>query len=80
MKVLVIGGGAREHALAVQLAAEPGTTVVCAPGNPGIARDVPIQPVDATNPEAVLALAAALVIPVGLAAGFRDSLAHVRPL
>lgn len=60
MKVLVIGGGAREHALAVQLAAEPATTVVCAPGNPGIGRDVPVQPVDATNPEAVLALAEAI--------------------
>ncbi len=57
MKVLVIGAGAREHALAVQLAAESGTAVVCAPGNPGIARDVPVQPVDPNDPDAVLALA-----------------------
>ena len=57
MKVLVVGGGAREHALAVQLASEPGTTVVCAPGNPGIARDVPVAPLDASDPDAVLELA-----------------------
>lgn len=60
MKVLVLGGGAREHALAVQLADEPHTTVVCAPGNPGIARDVPVEAVEATSPEAVLALAEAI--------------------
>jgi phosphoribosylamine---glycine ligase len=60
MKILVVGGGAREHALAVQLAAEPGTSVVCAPGNPGIALDVPVSALDATNPEAVLALADAV--------------------
>ena len=41
MRILVLGGGAREHALAARLAAEPGVTVACAPGNPGIARDVP---------------------------------------
>ncbi|HUU97644.1 MAG TPA: phosphoribosylamine--glycine ligase [Phycisphaerae bacterium] len=60
MKVLVIGGGAREHALAVQLAVEPGVAVVCAPGNPGIAYDVPVRAVEATNPDAVLALAEAI--------------------
>ncbi len=60
MKVLVLGGGAREHALAVQLAKEPDTAVVCAPGNPGIARDVPVRAIEATNPEAVLALAEAI--------------------
>lgn len=38
MKILVIGGGGREHALAWKLAAEPGVhEVLCAPGNPGIA-------------------------------------------
>jgi phosphoribosylamine--glycine ligase len=38
MKILVIGGGAREHALVWKLAAEQGVSeVLCAPGNPGIA-------------------------------------------
>ena len=36
MKVLIVGGGGREHALAWQLARE-GADVVAAPGNPGIA-------------------------------------------
>ena len=60
MNVLIIGGGAREHALARQIASEPGTTVVCAPGNPGIAREVPVAPVDVNDPDAVLALADAI--------------------
>ncbi len=38
MKILVIGGGGREHALAWKLSRERSVTgVVCAPGNPGIA-------------------------------------------
>ena len=38
MKILVIGGGAREHAVAWKLAQERDVTeVLCAPGNPGIA-------------------------------------------
>jgi phosphoribosylamine--glycine ligase len=38
MKILVIGTGAREHALVWKLAAEPGVSeVLCVPGNPGIA-------------------------------------------
>ena len=38
MKILVIGGGAREHALVWKLAAEQGVSeVLCTPGNPGIA-------------------------------------------
>lgn len=38
MKVLVVGGGGREHALAWALRREaPGTDLYCAPGNPGTA-------------------------------------------
>ena len=38
MKILVIGGGAREHAMAWKLSRERNVkSVLCAPGNPGIA-------------------------------------------
>lgn len=58
MKLLVVGAGAREHALAAALE-RGGASVVCAPGNPGIARDFRVAPLDATNPAAVLELAEA---------------------
>ncbi|MEI8282370.1 MAG: phosphoribosylamine--glycine ligase N-terminal domain-containing protein, partial [Armatimonadota bacterium] len=38
MRILVIGGGGREHALAWKLSQE--AEVICAPGNAGIAEDV----------------------------------------
>jgi phosphoribosylamine--glycine ligase len=38
MKILVIGSGGREHALAWKLAQSPGVEVVSTPGNPGMAR------------------------------------------
>ncbi len=50
MKVLVVGAGAREHALAIALMARDGCAVVCAPGNAGIALDVPTRPLDANDP------------------------------
>ncbi len=58
MKLLVVGAGAREHALAAALE-RGGASVVCAPGNPGIARDVRVEPLDPSDPAAVLALAEA---------------------
>jgi len=57
MRVLVVGGGAREHAISARLAIEPGLTVLCAPGNPGIGRELPVTPLAATDPRAVLPLA-----------------------
>ncbi len=77
---LVIGAGAREHAIARRLAGE-GWAVTCAPGNAGIARSLPCRPVDATDGAAVVKLAreigAALVV-VGpeapLVAGVADAL------
>ena len=58
MRVLVIGSGAREHALVVALRRDAGVSAVCAaPGNPGIAQQADIRPVDPCSAEAVVALA-----------------------
>jgi phosphoribosylamine--glycine ligase len=58
MKVLVLGGGAREHALVARLAAERDVSqVVCAPGNPGIARIARTAAVDLSDPDRILELA-----------------------
>jgi phosphoribosylamine--glycine ligase len=58
MRVLVIGGGAREHALTARLAREmePGA-IVSAPGNPGIARLARTVDIDAADVDALAALA-----------------------
>jgi phosphoribosylamine--glycine ligase len=58
MRVLVLGSGAREHALAARLAAPPdGAEVLCAPGNPGISQVARTLAADLGDPEALLALA-----------------------
>lgn len=58
MRVLVLGSGAREHALVARFAAEPGRAeVLCAPGNPGISRVARLIPADLGDPDALLALA-----------------------
>jgi phosphoribosylamine--glycine ligase len=56
--VLVVGGGGREHALVRGLLASPAKPrVLCAPGNAGIAEDVPCIPVAADDVESLVALA-----------------------
>jgi phosphoribosylamine---glycine ligase len=61
VKVLVIGSGAREHALVRSLLADPEVTQVwAAPGNAGIAQDVPVHAVDAGDPVAIGDLAVEL--------------------
>ena len=58
MRVLVIGGGAREHALVARLASERDVgEIVAAPGNPGIARLARTLAVDIADPEAIRSLA-----------------------
>jgi phosphoribosylamine--glycine ligase len=58
MRVLVIGGGGREHALVWKLRQSPRVTeIVCAPGNAGIAEDCECVPLDTRNVEAMVQLA-----------------------
>ncbi|MBI4888686.1 MAG: phosphoribosylamine--glycine ligase [Acidobacteria bacterium] len=59
MKILVVGSGAREHALAWKLAAERAVSgVLCAPGNPGIAAVARCVEGDVANPRSLLEIAA----------------------
>ncbi|WP_369778376.1 phosphoribosylamine--glycine ligase [Streptomyces sp. R33] len=61
MKVLVIGGGAREHALCRSLSLDPDVNALyCAPGNAGIAEVAELRPVDALDGAAVARLATEL--------------------
>ncbi len=83
-RILVLGGGGREHALAWKLAREPGVAeVVAAPGSAGIAHEPGVRcvPVDVLDAAAVVTLArveAADLVIVGpeapLGAGVADAL------
>ncbi|KAB1123598.1 phosphoribosylamine--glycine ligase [Micromonospora sp. DT46] len=58
MRVLLLGGGGREHALALGLAADPAVEqLIAAPGNPGIASVASVRAVDPCDPAGVAALA-----------------------
>ena len=80
MKLLLVGGGGREHALAWRIRHEqPDVTLIAAPGNPGIAVQASCVPIGATDVPALIALAqreqvdAVIVGPEApLAAGLAD--------
>ena len=83
MKVLLVGSGGREHALAWKLAQRSGTELHAAPGNPGISALGDCHPVRAEDGEALLGLARSLdvgLVVVGpeapLVAGVADELRH----
>jgi phosphoribosylamine--glycine ligase len=83
MRVLIVGGGGREHALAWTLAASPLLTkLFVAPGNPGTATLAENVPIGALDVAALVAFAVAekidLVVPgpeAPLVAGLGDALA-----
>ena len=82
MKTLVIGGGGREHALALALSRDPQVGQVhAAPGNPGMADCATLHEVDPMDGKAVAALAVELgvdLVVVGpeapLVAGVADAI------
>jgi phosphoribosylamine---glycine ligase len=84
VKVLVVGSGGREHALAWKLAHAPGLTELhAAPGNPGIATVGDCHPVRAEDGESLLDLARTLEVDLAvigpeapLVAGVADELRH----
>ncbi|MTK02572.1 phosphoribosylamine--glycine ligase [Micromonospora sp. CP22] len=58
MRVLLLGSGGREHALALRLADDPSVeALIAAPGNPGIAAVAELRAVDLVDPVAVAGLA-----------------------
>jgi phosphoribosylamine--glycine ligase len=61
MHVLVVGSGAREHALCLALAADPAVSaLICAPGNAGTAQIAEQRPLNLGDPDEVAALAVKL--------------------
>jgi len=59
VRILILGGGGREHAMVKALARSPQSPeLLCAPGNPGIATDATCLPdLDPSDPAAVVATA-----------------------
>ncbi len=84
MRVLLVGSGGREHALAWALERSPTLTELhAAPGNPGIAALAACHPIVAEDGEAVLGLARALAVDLvvigpeaPLVGGVADTLRH----
>jgi phosphoribosylamine--glycine ligase len=82
VKVLLVGSGGREHALAWKLAQAPGLSALhAAPGNPGIAQLGDCHPVRAEDGESLLGLARSLDVDLAvigpeapLVAGVADEL------
>ncbi len=63
MKILLVGSGGREHALALGLKADKSCTELhAAPGNPGIASLATLHPVAITDNDAILKLAQQLAV------------------
>lgn len=61
MKVLLIGNGGREHALAWKLRQSPRITqLYCAPGNGGISREAECVPIDLKSLESIVGIASQL--------------------
>jgi phosphoribosylamine---glycine ligase len=61
VRVLVVGSGGREHALAWKLAQSPSLTELhAAPGNPGIAKHAECHPIRADDAEGILGLSRSL--------------------
>ena len=59
MKIMVVGGGGREHAIIKKLKENPkAETIYALPGNGGIARDALCVPIKATDIEAIVKFAA----------------------
>ena len=80
VRILILGSGAREHAIARALSAEDHELVV-APGNAGIASLARLEPVDVADPAAAVTLATRLgseLVVIGpeapLVAGVADAL------
>lgn len=63
MKILVVGGGGREHAIVMKLAESAKVDALyCAPGNGGIAKYAKCFPVKATDIDGMVALAKELAV------------------
>jgi phosphoribosylamine--glycine ligase len=83
VRIVIVGSGGREHALAWRLAQSDGTEIHAAPGNPGIARLGECHPVRAHDAEGLLSLARTLgadLVVIGpeapLVSGVADELRH----